>query len=380
MRDSTNTSSNSKVVVSGNYNGKIKTVASPQLGDDDDVLVDESDGGDLGDLGDLDEEGGEDEQQPETENEEESVEGNSDTGPHQKIIKYPPLHRPKSAGDARIGNSRGANSAKERPRTATVAGRHVNLKQKFSPPQRPPSAPRVERVEMSDSFLDATSASEADAGDNVDDAGNDRHALNSDNNVSTSTDFGINAGKLKIAGSSYKSSSVANKLNKAKELAKLNPFPLAHEPKEPNIDPSIAKIQHMKNVHKLIADVQERDSELKLLRWNLKKSQKQHEEKTKFNKQIIANMKAKIELFDQKEKNIRTSCDMEIKAVTEEMDEVKNTNKMMAAKVGRIEHSIEETQRKYVDVCATLAKEKLLRRTREAQTEQAKKDVLSEKR
>jgi len=220
MRDSTNTSSNSKVVVSGNYNGKIKTVASPQLGDDDDVLVDESDGGDLGDLGDLDEEGGEDEQQPETENEEESVEGNSDTGPHQKIIKYPPLHRPKSAGDARIGNSRGANSAKERPRTATVAGRHVNLKQKFSPPQRPPSAPRVERVEMSDSFLDATSASEADAGDNVDDAGNDRHALNSDNNVSTSTDFGINAGKLKIAGSSYKSSSVANKLNKAKELAK----------------------------------------------------------------------------------------------------------------------------------------------------------------
>ena len=91
-------------------------------------------------------------------------------------------------------------------------------------------------------------------------------------------------------------------------------------------------------------------------------------------------MKAKIELFDQKEKNIRTSCDMEIKAVTEEMDEVKNTNKMMAAKVGRIEHSIEETQRKYVDVCATLAKEKLLRRTREAQTEQAKKDVLSEKR
>ena len=80
-----------------------------------------------------------------------------------------------------------------------------------------------------------------------------------------------------------------------------------------------------------------------------------------------------------KEGAIRAACKEEVERITLSMEHVKSVNKMMAANVGKMEHTVADTQKAYTETCAQLAKEKLLRRHREHQTEQAKKEVLSEK-
>ena len=156
----------------------------------------------------------------------------------------------------------------------------------------------------------------------------------------------------------------------------LNPTDWLHGAKERNSGNIKKLIDQRDATQKLVVD---RERELKAVKFKLGKQTKEQEDNEDASRRTIGDLREKTVAFDAEQAKLQENCDAIVRAKEEAYASIVEAKEKCAFEKETAELTAIETNRKYIECCEVLAKEKLLKREEEVKVAQGTKMALSAK-